>query len=117
MYMRYAGNGIGHYKVDLADDARAAVPSVSHDDAEDGVPVDMGEPENNAGAPMEETDGDDAEQGEGPDDNDEEDGDEEGNDDEEPEPDDSGDSDDNLGAEDGEGGFVDLEDEEGYAPL
>ena len=102
MYMRYSGNGIGHDKVDLANDAKMVVPNP--DDAEDEIGVVeetrvqeivVGEAEYNGSAPLEDTH--DVDEGE--------------------EEEDSDTGNDHWGAEDGEGGFVDLEDEEGYAPL
>ncbi|KDR69150.1 hypothetical protein GALMADRAFT_230924 [Galerina marginata CBS 339.88] len=132
MYMRYAGNGIGHYKVDLADDARAAVPSTDPNDTEgdaweDVVPqesvgnrLSQGAGEGTeGGAEQEEEDdeGDDGEDEDGDEDEDENRDSDEGDDEGDDEGEDDEGEDDDLGAEDGEGGFVDLEDDEGYAPL
>ncbi|KAF8155662.1 hypothetical protein B0H34DRAFT_859991 [Crassisporium funariophilum] len=130
MYMHYAGNGIGHYKVDLANDARAAVPSTNPDDTEGdaweddvvaqgsvGDDLPQGASEGNEGGAEqvgEDDEGGDGEEEEEEDgDNNEDESSDQGNDKGE---DDEG-KDDELGAEDGKGGFVDLEDKEGYAPL
>ena len=42
MYMRYAGNGVGHYKVDLAEDLKMAASLHEPDIAEEVVPVEEG---------------------------------------------------------------------------
>ena len=130
MYMRYAGNGIGHYKVDLADDARTAAPSTDiEDEAGEGLEGAMAEdlpphaPMTNDGdshgdheGTSHEADKDEEDEDEG-EENEDKDSDVEEREDEEEEDVDDSESEDDFGAEDREGGFVDLEDEEGYAPL
>ena len=127
MYMRYAGNGVGHYKVDLAEDPKTAESFHEPDIAEEAVPIheavvptegaDLGDSERDkGGATLGEVD--DANDGREAKQDDEELDDEELDDEEDDdEGDDKDDEDDDLGAEDGEGGFVDPEDDEGYAPL
>jgi len=131
--MRYAGNGIGHYKVDLADDARTAAPSTDiEDEVGEGLEGAMAEdlpphaPMTNDGdshgareGTSHEADEDEEDEDEGEEDEDKDSDVEEREDEEEGEEEDVDDSEseDDFGAEDGEGGFVDLEDEEGYAPL
>jgi len=132
MYMRYAGNGIGHYKVDLAEDPKTAESSHEPDIAEEVVPVEEAVVPTEGAAPGEiEPDKGGAALGEIDDDADDSgrEADHEGEDDEElddeelddeednGEGDDDDEDDNDLGAEDGEGGFVDPEDDEGYAPL
>jgi hypothetical protein len=113
MYMRYAGGGVGHYRVILLD-----TPANANETQEDfAMDDDIDFPrsifattnleESRIAAEM-------AGRGEveeaGNIDNNISESEEE--DEENPDEDD-----DNLGAEDGEGGFVDAEDEEGYAAL
>ena len=90
MYMRYAGNGIGHYRVQTNDYHEVA--RVDEESQDEDVPVadvlSLSDNETNGS----ETDDQDS------------DGEED-----EVDPDDL--------AEDGEGGFIEAEDEEGYAPL
>ncbi|KJA19627.1 hypothetical protein HYPSUDRAFT_143405, partial [Hypholoma sublateritium FD-334 SS-4] len=116
MYMRFAGGGIGHYKVELGD-ARVSEPSPDNpvegeeDEDEEGDDNDKGCEGEDDGAEDEEDDGGEGSAvGEG-EDNDEA---AKRSDDES-----AGEDidDDELGAEDGEGGFEDAEDDEGYAPL
>ncbi|RDB29364.1 hypothetical protein Hypma_014985 [Hypsizygus marmoreus] len=90
MYMRHLGGGVGHYRV----------PIPVEDDVPDILPT-GDEPVITVPDPDEESSGDDDEE-------EEEEEEEEGID---------VDADDDLGIEDGEGGYVDAEDEEGYAPL
>jgi hypothetical protein len=100
MYMRYAGGGVGHYRVDLPEEP-------VDEDTIPEEPEDMDQlttPLANIAATGDE--GSDSE-GSGK-------SSVEGSDDEERE--ESGDEPE-LGPEDGEGGFIDEEDEEGYAPL
>jgi len=126
--MRYAGNGVGHYKVDLAEDPKTAESFHEPDIAEEVAPMeeavvptegaDLGESERNkGGAALGEVD--DANDGREADQEaeDDEELDDEELDDEEDDGEGDDDDDDDLGAEDGEGGFVDPEDDEGYAPL
>jgi hypothetical protein len=135
MYMRYAGNGISHYKVDLAEHPRATASPDEPDIAEEVVPMEEGEfaaegtaalgeiESDNGGAGEIDNGGDDDEDADHESEDDEELNNEELNDEEEDdgegdgEDDGEDDNEDDLGAEDGEGGFVDLEDDEGYAPL
>ena len=134
MYMYYAGNGIGHYKVDLANDARIAAPStdIEHvkDEGSDGLEGAMAEdlplhaPMTNDGDIHSAGEGtkhevDEDEEDKGKEDEDKDSDVEEGEDEDEGEEEevDDSESEDNFGAKGGEGGFVDLEDEEGYTLL
>ena len=132
MYMRYAGNGIGHYKVDLAEDPKTAESLHEPDISEEVVPVEEGvvttegaalgeiEPESRSAALGEiDDDADDGREADHEGEDDEELDDEELDNEEEDDGEGDGEDDDegDLGAEDGEGGFVDPEDDEGYAPL
>jgi len=122
--MRYAGNGIGHYKVDLAEDPKTA--ESSHEPKEEVVPIEEGvvttegaalgeiEPESRSAALGEiDDDADDGWEADHEGEDDEELDDEELDDEEEDDGEGDGEDDD----EDDLGGFVDPEDDEGYAPL
>jgi hypothetical protein len=93
MYMRYAGGGVGHYRVTLTDTPADADETQEDFTVDNDVTVD----------PIQ----DDSVEDQFSDLNSESEEDGEENPDE----------DDDLGAEDGEGGFLDPEDEEGYAAL
>ena len=90
MYMRYAGGGVGHYKVKISD-TRSTESSVPEEELED---FDVPRTETSDDSENGSSDADSGDEGDGAD-----------NDEGEDLP------------EDGEGGFVDAEDEEGYAPL
>jgi hypothetical protein len=120
MYMRYAGGGVGHYRVTLTDtpananeiqgdfavddDVTADTPGLTNLELEERIIV------AEAAAGLEEV-----EAGEGIQDDNIKDhcSDSEGDEDDEENPH----EDDYFGAEDGEGGFLDAEDDEGYAAL
>jgi hypothetical protein len=104
MYMRYAGGGVGHYRVTLTD-----TPANANDIQEDFAVED----DVTAMAGLEEVEEAERIQDDNIEDHcsDLESGSESEEDDEE-NPDE-----DDLGAEDGEGGFLDVEDDEGYAAL
>jgi hypothetical protein len=120
MYMRYAGGGVGHYRVTLTDtpananeiqedfamddDVTADTPGLTNLELEDRIIV----PETAAG--LEEVEEAERIQYDNIEDHS---SDSEGDEDDEGNPD----EDDYLGAEDGEGGFLDAEDDEGYAAL
>jgi hypothetical protein len=95
MYMRYAGGGVGHYRVTLSDTPANAIETTQDlDMGREEVQVEEGEHillEDNIEDHHSDSEGEEE-------------------DEENPDKDD-------LGAEDGEGGFVDAEDEEGYAAL
>jgi hypothetical protein len=119
MYMRYAGGGVGHYRVTLMD-TPANANEIREDFAvDDNVTAD---PPRLTNLELEEriivaesAGQEEVEEAERIQDDNIEDhcSDSEGEEDEEENPD----EDDYLGAEDGEGGFVDAEDDEGYAAL
>ncbi|KJA20606.1 hypothetical protein HYPSUDRAFT_141916, partial [Hypholoma sublateritium FD-334 SS-4] len=98
MYMRFAGGGIGHYKVDLSDvpASEQALGDPAEDFEENNEEGSEGSNDKEGGNSGKE---DEASEG----------GEESG--------DEKNIEDDELGAEDGEGGFEDQEDDEGYAPL
>ena len=121
MYMQYAGNGIGHYKVDLVDNPKMAASSHEPNIAEEVVPIEedvvttegaaLGEiePESHSAALGEmDDDADDDQEADHEGEDDEELNDEELEDEEEDDGEGDGedDNEDDLGAEDGEGGFV-----------
>ena len=117
--MRYAGGGVGHYKVTLMD-----TPANTNEIQEDLAVDDdvMADPPRLTDLELEEriivagvADLEEVEDAERIQDDDTEDhcSDSEGEEDDEDNPD----EDDDLGAEDGEGGFLDAEDDEGYAAL
>jgi hypothetical protein len=117
MYMRYAGGGVGHYRVTLTD-TPANANEIQEDFAvEDDV---MADPQRLTNLELEEhvtvaeaAGLDEVEEAERIHDNIEDHcSDSEGEEDDEENPDE-----DDLGAEDGEGGFLDAEDDEGYAAL
>ena len=127
--MCYAEGGVGHYKVNTSD-----VPPAQPQDTDENIPstgespdteeddVDKGEVADHGYDGGEGSDDDDARVGKVEGDKATEDSDEEEQgDDEEEEGAGGGSSDesseDELGAEDGEGGWDDAENEEGYAPL
>jgi hypothetical protein len=95
MYMRYAGGGVGHYKVPLTDTPANANEAQEVDDDV------MSDPPRLTNLEIEELEAERIE---------DHCSDSEGDDEENPDEDD-------LGAEDGEGGFLDAEDDEGYAAL
>jgi hypothetical protein len=116
MYMRYAGSGVGHYSVALLD-TRANPNETPNEDFAMDDDTDLPESvfPSTQPADLEEcgiTTGPE-EVGDGGQVDDIESDNSEGSDEENPDQDD----DDDLGAEDGEGGFVDVEDDEGYAVL
>jgi hypothetical protein len=90
MYMRYAGGGVGHYGVTLTDTPANANKIQKDFAVEDDVTAD----------PIQDDNIEDHCSDSEVDEDDEENPDE-----------------DDLGAEDGEGGFLDAEDDEGYAAL
>ena len=129
MYMRYAGGGVGHYKVDLKEGSRDSAPPPEPEPAAEDAFDDTETPDNHGDANFQTVDealtnllgtaADDNADGR-----------------DFAESDSSGDSDyedlefeseggsasedyeeENFGVEDGEGVFGDIEDEEGYAPL
>jgi hypothetical protein len=104
MYMRYAGGGVGHYRVTLTD----TPPNVNETQEDFAVDDDVTADPPRLTAGLEEV-----EEAERIQDDNIEDhcSDSEGDEDDEENPDE-----DDLGAEDGEGGF-DAEDDEGYAAL
>jgi len=115
--MRYAGGGVGHYRVTLTDTPANANETQEDFAVDDDVTAEKKTPTNleeriivAEAAGLEEVE--DAERIQ--DDNDIEDhcSDSEVEEDDEENPDE-----DDLGAEDGEGGFPDAEDDEGYAAL
>lgn len=87
--MRYAGGGVGHYRVTLSD-----TPANPDETPQEDFAMDDEEAEHILDDNIEDhcSDSEDEEEDEGPDEGD-------------------------LGAEDGEGGFFDAEDDEGYAAL
>lgn len=105
MYMRYAGGGIGHYQIDLNDPRNLESTEEFAEDVEMDVDLEglVDQPQASAAAEDE--------------DNTSENGSNSGSS--------SGESEDGRGCdenhfdlpEDGEGGFIDVEDEEGYAEL
>jgi hypothetical protein len=97
MYMRYAGGGVGHYKVSLTDTPANANEAQEVDDDV------MSDPPRMTNLELEELEAERIE---------DHCSDSEGDEDDEENPDE-----DDLGAEDGEGGFIDAEDDEGYAAL
>jgi hypothetical protein len=115
MYMRYAGGGVGHYRVTLTDtpananeiqedfavedDVTFDCPSLTNLELEEGIIA-------AEAAGLEEVEEAERIQYE------DHCSDSEGDEDDEENPDE-----DDFGAEDGEGGFLDAEDEEGYAAL
>lgn len=139
--MRYNGGGVGHYQVPIHDvhgleeqpdilEEHAAATSANDavDDVDVDVDVDVPEvppdevEQQGHAIPLDfdaalEEDGDEDDTG-GPDEDEDEDDARDDDEDEGEDDDDEDDEDeDELGAEDGEGGCVDAEDEEGYAPL
>jgi hypothetical protein len=90
MYMRYAGGGVGHYRVTLLDTPADANETSQEDFAMDDIEhiLDDNIDDHRSDSEGEEED----ELEENPDEDD-------------------------LGPEDGEGGFLDAEDDEGYAAL
>ena len=90
MYMRYAGGGVGHYKVKISD-TRSTESPVPEEELEG---FDVPRTETSDDSENGSSDADSGDEGDGAD-----------NDEGEDLP------------EDGEGGFVDAEDEEGYTPL
>jgi len=120
MYIRYAGGGVGHYRVTLTD-IPANANEIQEDFADnDNVTADS-DPPRLTNLELEErkiaaeaAGPEEVEEAERIQDDDTEDhcSDSEGEEDDEEDPDE-----DDLGAEDGEGGFLDLEDDEGYAVL
>jgi hypothetical protein len=121
MYMRYAGGGVGHYRVTLTDTPNAN--EIQEDFAvEDDVTADPTRLKNleleeriivAEAAGLEEVE--EAERIQDDDNIEDHCSDSEGEEDDEENSDE--DASDDLGAEDGEGGFLDAEDDEGYAPL
>lgn len=113
MYMRYAGGGVGHYRVTLTD-----IPANPNETQEDFAVDDdvMADPPRLTDHELEERIivAAELEEVERIQDDDIEHhcSDSEGDEDDEENPDE-----DDLGAEDGEGGFLDAEDDEGYAAL
>lgn len=112
MYMRYAGGGVGHYRVALMD-----TPANANENQDD-FPVDDDDttnPPRSTNLELEEriivAEAAGLEEVEEAERIQDEEGDSEEDDEENP------DEDDYLGAEDGEGGFLDAEDDEGYAAL
>ena len=121
MYMRYAGGGVGHYRVTLTD-----TPANANEIEEDFAVDDdiMADPPRSTNLGLEEritvaeaAGLEEVEEGERMQDDNIEDhySDSEGEEDDEENP--QADEDDYLGAEDGEEGFLDPEDDEGYAAL
>lgn len=100
MYMRYAGGGVGHYKVDLKEGSRDSAPPPEPEPAEDACNT-----SDTAGRDFAEDDS----------------GEDSDCEDLESEPEGCENYDEgvevNFGAEDGEDMFGDVEDEEGYASL
>lgn len=89
MYMRYAGGGVGHYKLEL-DDSHDSTASMMDDEPDSEEPIDpvIGDDGDNLSDTSTGSESESELQ----------------------------DDDENL-PEDGEGGFVDAEDDEGYAVL
>jgi hypothetical protein len=109
MYMRYAGGGVGHYRVTPSDTPANANQTLQEDFAMDD---DIDPPRSifatTAGPGREDV----GETEHILDDGHHSDSESEGEEEDEENPDE-----DDLGAEDGEGGFLDAEDDEGYATL
>jgi hypothetical protein len=106
MYVRYAGGGVGHYRVTPSDTPANAQEDFAMDDdidpprsifATTAGREDVGETEYMIDGNIDDHHSDS-----------------EGEEDDEENP---GSDEDDLGAEDGEGGFLDAEDDEGYAAL
>jgi hypothetical protein len=135
MYMRYAGDGIGHYKVDLMEGSRNSAPPP--EPAADSEPEDAfdtsdiqvagtGNRDQDASFPTASTNNDADNADDGCDFAEEDSGEDSESDHEDLESEhelegsetyDEGGIEGNFGAEDGEGMFGDVEDDEGYAPL
>jgi len=107
--MRYAGGGVGHYRVTLSD-TPANVEETPQDDF--AMDDDIDPPRSIIATTAESAGCGDVEDTLLDDDNQCSDSEEEDEEEDEDNPDE-----DDLGAEDGEGGFLDAEDDEGYAAL
>jgi hypothetical protein len=130
MYMRYAGGGVGHYKVDLMEGSRDSAPppepepaANSEDAFNTSDSTDTVTAGNHGDASFPTVD-DAADNADGCDFAEEDPGEDSESDHEDLESEhegsenyDQGGIEENFGAEDGEGMFGDVEDEEGYAPL
>jgi hypothetical protein len=119
MYMRYAGSGVGHYSVALSDTHANPNETPNEDFAMDDdtdLPRSVfptTQPTNLEESRISTAGHEEVEDGGQADDDIESDSSEGSDEEENPDQDDN----DDLGAEDGEGGFVDVEDDEGYAVL
>lgn len=115
MYMRYSGGGIGHYKVDLMEGSRDSAPPPEPEPTAQAFDT----LNNHGDANFQTVDPDDAvltnlldSGGDSDSDHEDSESESEGSDNYDEEG-----IEENFGAEDGEGMFGDVEDEEGYAPL
>ena len=143
MYMRYAGGGVGHYKVDLKEGSRDSSPppepepavstasedafdtsntARNHGDADFQIVNDAVTLTNLLGTVTADADGHDFAENDSGGDSENDSGEDSDHEDLESESESSENDDEegieeNFGAEDGEGMFGDIEDEEGYAPL